>query len=171
MSARRFVLLLAIALAPGSVAIAGEADAPRSASWVVVPGASIGPVRLGMGPAEVTAALGKPEVITDGSHWHYERDGLTVVFDLDKPVVDALIAGGGRSPREAAAKCRAHTEAGVGTGSSREQVVSALGPADKQERDSLGSEHLHYRSLGLNVTIFEGRAIRLEVVPRGGPTP
>jgi hypothetical protein len=160
---KRVALVLAAVLTARSVASAGDAVPPRSASWIIVPGESIGPARLGMSPDEVSAALGKPDIITEGKWWKYDRDGLSVVFDLDKPVVDLLVAGGGRFPGEKAAKSLAHTGSGVGPGSSGQQVATALGPPDRRERDSLGAIHLQYRSIGLRITLFEDRVIRMDV--------
>ena len=60
--------------------------------WLLEPGVSFGPVRLGIGPDEVIALFGEPQFIREprfvgvGATWIW-HSGLNLAFDLDDRVV------------------------------------------------------------------------------------
>src|SRR5450755_2245636 len=86
----RVVRIVALGLATLCLLVAGavqgQVEAPRSASWAIVPGRAIGPVALGMTREDVKAAVGDPDKTTE-QKWGYSGDSLFVAFSDDNHVV------------------------------------------------------------------------------------
>jgi hypothetical protein len=126
------------------------AAAATNPPMLVVPGESVGPVKLGMSAAEVRAAIGPPQ-FGDGS---YLTLGLGVSFRDGQ--VEGISAGGspcGDPERLLSRAFRGHFGGGVGMGATRQQVVAVLGePLGPGFVDEEGHEMLTYRGLDL---IFE----------------
>jgi hypothetical protein len=161
----RWTLLLVFVGALGVVEASDTPTPPRSSGWAVMPGSSIGPVRLGMTKPEVVAVLGEPDRIPDGSEdawWSYDRDGLAVVFALDIPpepfVVD--LQGGSIAHPVEREKFRARTPNGVGIGSSRDEVVAAFGKADPHE---IEDGDLIFSNAGILFRVEDDRVVWMQV--------
>ena len=64
--------------APTAVLEAEEPTDSRTASWIIIPGQAVGPVRFGMSRGEVEAAIGAPDNTEIG--WNYRSDAFSVVL-------------------------------------------------------------------------------------------
>ncbi|HLX09430.1 MAG TPA: hypothetical protein VKY89_16375 [Thermoanaerobaculia bacterium] len=139
------------------------ADGRRSAmnpSWVVVPGKAVGPIQIGMSQEEVRAAVGEAERTSHGG-WEYSSGGYAVLLDQDRHTVNAIVGGDVGYPHGALVKAFvARTREGIGMGSTRVEVVKALGVPDA-DRKPPGGEVLSYP--GLELVLVDGAVAHLTV--------
>lgn len=118
-------------------------------SWVVVPGKAVGPIRIGMSQEQVRAAVGEAEQTSLGG-WEYPAGGYAVLFDKDRHIVDAIVAGDAGSPHGPLVKAFvARTPEGIGMGSTRTEVLKALGEPTADKKPLGGGEVLSYQGLDL----------------------
>jgi hypothetical protein len=154
------LVLALLASSPLHLAVAAEKPSKMSPSWVVVPGKSLGPIRLGMSEAEVIAAVGNPDRTKFGS-WEYFGGGYSLSFDPDNRTVSAILGGGAGGFLHA--RFLARTAEGIGMGSTRSEVTAALGRPETYRRDA-DSEFMLYRA-GLTLTLIRGVVVHVDVEP------
>ena len=154
--------------APTAWLEAEEATQSRTASWIIIPGQTVGPVRFGMSREEVQAAIGVPDTTEIG--WNYRSDMFTVVFRDEK--VYSIFCGVG-SPDldsdavpEHAFRFKARTQGGTRIGSTRDEVLSDLGTPSEQRLDDSGAEFLRYRETGLNISLWRGHVYNIAIFAR-----
>jgi hypothetical protein len=132
-----------------------------SASFVIEPGVSIGPVHSGMTIQQMVAGLGEPNRTND-SVLEYLNLGFEVVPDKEG-VVETVMCVKKAGPFTTA--FGGHTKEGIGIGSSRADVINAYGeptatgPIDGEP----GLGVLKYRKLGLVFGIGDGKVFRILV--------
>jgi len=125
--------------------------ASNQVSTRIIPGASIGPARLGMTSAAAAAALG-PSAALGGSGWSYPRYGVTV--DLESDVVVRIATS--------APKYRTVDGAGVGIA---EALASGLvGDVNSVTTISGPDTTVVYMFQGIGFVFRAGRAIEAFVV-------
>lgn len=140
---------------------AGGGRSAMSPSWIVVPGKAVGPLQIGMSQEEVRAAVGEAERTSLGA-WEYLSGGYAVFFDTDRHTVDAIAGGDTGYPRGALVKAFvARTREGIGMGSTRAEVVKALGEPDNDRRLGNGTQELSYQ--GLELVLVEGSVVHVTV--------
>jgi hypothetical protein len=136
-----------------------------SESFVIEPGASIGPVRSDMTMQQVVAELGEPDR-TNGSVLDYLNLGFSVIpgkGGVVKVVLCADHSGHGGLFTKAFA---GHTKEGIGIGSSRADVVRAYGePTTTKTVEFMpGCEILIYRPLGLDFRLQDSKVNLIGVI-------
>jgi hypothetical protein len=142
------------------VAVAGGRRSAMDPSWVVVPGKAVGPIQLGMSQEEVRAVVGEAERQSLGG-WEYLSGGYAVLLDRDRHTVNAIVGGDVGYPHGALVKAFvARTREGIGMGSTRVEVVKALGVPEADRRPP-GGEVLSYP--GLELVLVDGAVAHLAV--------
>ena len=129
-----------------------------SASIVIEPGVSIGPVHSGMTMQQVVATLGKPDETENGEVLKYMNLGFSVL-PAKGGLVGFVLCGSSSGVAKPFTKSFAgHTKEGIGIGSSRADVISAYGEPTVTEpmRGNSGAETLKYKPLGLDFHIKDG---------------
>jgi hypothetical protein len=152
-----------------------------SPSWVIVPGQAVGPIRLGMSQGELRAAIGLPERTNLGP-WEFLGGGFAIVFSSDHRA-SAIVGGdtgdldGAGDPGRPEPRQRglveafvARTRDGLGMGSTRAEIVLALGEPDADTTFKGGGEVLSYRS-GIDLALTGGTVVHLTVRRPGGVAP
>ncbi len=164
---RRWMTWLALACAVGAAgarAAASGGPLAMSRAWVIVPGEAIGPIRLGMSRDEVRAAVGEPERTSLGG-WEYLSGGYAVLFSTPRQTVSAILGGDAGYPHGELAKAFvARTREGIGMGSTRAEVIAALGEPAVATGVGAGGEVLSYR--GLVLMLVDGRVAHVTVRAR-----
>jgi len=161
--------MVATVLAGGCSKRPAHGALTSSASIVIEPGVSIGPVHSGMTIQQVVAELGEPDQTKDSALEYLKlgfwvtpgKEGvvhivLCVDADKDGPFTNAF-AG--------------RTKEGIGIGSSRADVISAYGePTATESIDGKpGFEVLRYRPLGLVFEIGAGKVHSIAVIFKSTP--
>jgi hypothetical protein len=142
---------------------------PSSASLVIEPGVSIGPVHSGMTMEQVVAELGEPEQ-KQNSALEYVNLGILVVPGKDGHVQMVLCVDSSKG--EPFTKSFAgHTKEGIGIGSSRADVIKAYGQptATQSMGGNSGFEELRYKSQGLMIEIKTGKVYSIAVIFKNTP--
>jgi hypothetical protein len=142
----------------------------RTASWLVEPGVGIGPVRLGMRTEDLKMAIGDPDParVTEQG-WVYTEDSFGVTFaDALVTMIDA--GNGFPLPGSAEDRFKGRTREGIGIGSTRAEVVAAMGTPRSFHKDpnEPDVEFLSYRELGVIVELWKGRVTSM-IVHRHAP--
>ena len=122
------------------------------------PGEGVGPVRLGMAPEEVRAAMGSPNV--EREQWVYSEPGLSVLFRDGK--VSGLILG--KADRKGPKPFPAATPEGISFGTPEEELERHLGPAEGRYENV--EEHwtaVSYASRGISFRLSHGRVTMVTV--------
>jgi hypothetical protein len=139
----------------------------RTASWIIKPGESVGPIRLGMSREEVKEAVGEPES-RKSLVWNYSSDGFTVTFSPEGTV--KAVFGGIGSPSvdsdsvpEYAFRFKARTPEGIGIGSTLEEVLAGLGTPSWETNNS-GVKNLFYRQASLSVALWHDHVYNIALV-------
>jgi hypothetical protein len=136
-----------------------------SASIVIEPKVSIGPVRSGMTMEQVVAELGEPDR-ENGLTLEYLNLGFSVIPGKEGLVHIVLCVdpAGKEGPFTKAFAGR--TKEGIGMGSSRADVIRAYGePTARETIDGKpGFEVVRYRPLGLVFDLREGRVDSIGVI-------
>ena len=176
-------LLFSLAAAPAAPTAPAAPAAPAvpeamSPSWVIVPGQSVGPIRLGMSQAELRAAIGLPERTNFGP-WEFLGGGFAIVFSSDRRAA-AIVGGDTGAPgdfggvgepeprhRGLVETFVARTRDGLGMGSTRAEIVQALGEPDADTTFKGGGEVLSYR-IGIDLALAGGTVVHLTVRRPGG---
>ena len=115
----------------------------------IVPGKAVGPVALGMTQEQVTAALGKPDLLQGPRSWQYRNPDIAVAFGKDvPPTVGAIFAGG--APQLINVPYR--TAEGFGIGSGVAEVKQAWGRPEKET-----AETLTYLARGITLMHKDGK--------------
>ena len=125
------------------------------------PGVGFGGLRLGMSAADVEAWIGPPERLT-GKAWEYPSCGFGLAFGPDQRL-GALLAGGHPTLNE---RFTVESEEGLGIGSSREEIVDALG---EPPSTSSAGRMLHYDARGIVWTLDEGGRVSHLTIRRPRP--
>jgi len=135
-----------------------------SASMVIQPGASIGPVHSGMTMQEVVSELGPPQE-TNGPALEYWNLGFSVIGREGKVhIVLCVNPSGQKGPFKKAFSGR--TAQGIGIGSSRADVVRAYGKPSSTEiiKDEPEYEVLRYDSPPLYFRLRDGNVDTIGVI-------
>ncbi len=152
-------LVAAVALIAGGCSKPSAQGTWRSsASLVIEPGVSIGPVRSGMTIEQVVAELGEPDRKKD-SALEYLNLGFSVIPD-EAGIVHIVLCvdpRGNKGPFTNAFAGR--TKEGIRMGSSRADVVGAYGEPTATETiaGTPAFETVRYRPLGLVFELREGK--------------
>ena len=159
-------LLAAVALFAGGCSKRSAHGAwTSSASIVIEPGVSIGPVRSGMTIQQVVAELGEPDRKKE-SALEYFNLGFSVIPGKEGVVHIVLCVDptGKEGPFTKAFAGR--TKEGIGMGSSRADVIRAYGePTATETIDGKpGFEVVRYRPLGLVFELREGKVDSIGVI-------
>jgi hypothetical protein len=152
---------------PGST---GLSHSQTNAPPLIEPNASVGAVHAGMTVAQLKAELGPPERTTPNSA-QYPRLGFAVMPDADG-VIQVVMCGdvtGLGGPYAKAFKGR--TKEGIGMFSTREQVVTAYGAPDSNERFMGTVESMKYSALGITFTLEHGKVYHMIVRLGENPQP
>ncbi|MBN2312250.1 MAG: hypothetical protein JXR94_24945 [Candidatus Hydrogenedentes bacterium] len=135
----------------------------------VVPGAGIGPVRLGMTSEEVRQALGRPDKVRmaeDGLPrimWYTESFGVTVLFGTNDDERNRVVSVSGSLGQYVARRYRdftGTTPEGIGLGATAEEIIAAYGDTDNHTLSHKGEEIIVYEQPSLD--------FRLRADPRYG---
>ena len=128
-----------------------------SASIVIEPGVSIGPVHSGMTIQQVVAELGEPDQKKD-SALEYLNLGFSVIAGKEGLVHIVLCVDSGKGG-PFTKSFAGRTKEGIGIGSSRADVISAYGePTATESIDGRpGFEVLRFKPLGLVFEIGDGK--------------
>ena len=154
MKRRRYVASTILAcLAMASLHLAEAEGARMNPGWIVVPGQSVGPLRLGMSEEEVRAAVGEPERTSFGP-WEYLSGGFALCFNPARHTVNAILGGGAEGGLAKAFVAR--TAEGIGMGSTRAEIASALGEPELRRVYREGAEYLSYPGLAV---MLDGDAV------------
>ena len=151
------LLVLAGAVVGGALLVRqmSERRAARVASLpsLMVPGDTVGPVRLGMTRQQVTAALGEPYSIEAGGRtWQYRDPGIAILWGRDEPpTVGAVLAGG----HEKLSNVPFRTAEGIGLGSTADELRAAWGQPDAGS----SGETMNYGSRGMQFMLRDGRVV------------
>jgi hypothetical protein len=133
-----------------------------SASIVIEPGVSVGPVHSGMTIKQIIAELGQPERTKD-SILQYLTLGLYIIPAKVPDKGDVVHIVGVASP------FAGHTKEGICLGSGRAEVIQAYGEPTttkllKPESAKAGREVLRYERLGLNFELQDGMVVSMGMV-------
>jgi RNA polymerase sigma factor (sigma-70 family) len=131
----------------------------QSAGQDIAPGESVGKIKAGMTEDDVIAALGQPDR-KQGEVLIYDKEfGLSVVCSQQK-IVGSVFCGGG-------VDFKGHTKEGVGIGSSRNDLIKAMGKPTTEQRNTkltaFDQEQLVYKPLGLTFTLQNGKVFQIVV--------
>lgn len=137
--------------------------AAASEPMLIVPWESVGKVRKGMTTNEVEAVLGKPEKMQGKMMIYDERFGMAV--GQSKVGVNVVFCGGSSGSGPGVKTFKGRTKEGIGMGSSREEVVKALGqPTSAKLWDARrNQEQLEYKTLGLDFLLEKGNVFHVIV--------
>lgn len=134
------VIILGILLTTISIQPAITTATSVSVNMMIVPGRSIGAIRLGMPKSSILASpsWGRPDLFDpDQGRYDYERFGITIFFDPDDTV-----------ERIATTHPQMRTKEGIGVGSEAKNAEKAFGrPQDGRPVDT---STLQYGFLCLN---------------------
>lgn len=129
-------------------------------AWVIIPGHSVGPIKIGMSDKEVRAVVGEPERTSSGS-WEYMSQGFAILFDRDHQTVEAILGGDTSTPDSGLSKqFVAKTRDGIGMASERAAVLGALGEARNRRLEGKW-EFLEFP--GLEIILIRDRVCWLAV--------
>jgi hypothetical protein len=151
------ILLVSVVFCACGTATAGEPPGCHLAfeGAALEPGVGFGGLRLGMRQAEVEDRIGPPERRT-GNAWEYPACGYALVFDAGGQL--AVLLGGGHPLLNE--RFRSRSDEGLGIGSTREEIVRALGTPT---RTSSEGQVLHYDGAGIEWTLTDGQVTHLTI--------
>jgi RNA polymerase sigma factor (sigma-70 family) len=144
----------------------------NTADWVITPKAGAGPIKFHMTAPEVEKILGHPEQIKNGNTYEYYQDGIILSFNKREPKwlwgIGVLGAGGSGITMVTAAGVKymdfqGQTREGIRIGSSRADVIAALGKPTESEK-AAQFESLTYRPLALTVRLENGGVTELNLL-------
>jgi hypothetical protein len=176
---KKYIAALGVILMLAGAALAKDKTSAADASkrqaaarnTTIIPGRSIGPIRLGMGMDEVQSMLGKPSAwkylpqggksVSEASSWFYDDLNLEVFFSSGAaPMVTAIRTAGWPHKRIKSGnfaskdidpvKVRFQTTDGITVGSSAFDVKHAY---SDYGRDGQQGQFMSYTSLGLSFDI------------------
>ena len=138
-------------------------SAAANETIVIVPMESVGKVRRGMTTNEVEAVLGKPERMQGKMMIYDKKFGMSV--GQTKLGVMVVFCGDSSGGGPGVKTFKGRTKEGIGTGSSREEVVKALGqPTSATPWEArLQQEQLQYKPLGLEFMLEKGKVFNILV--------
>lgn len=119
------------------------------------PGESYGKLRLGMTTDEMVSVLGKPHDVFAGKIWRYPDRGFDVGCGKDGRVI-SFTAGDFRKNHPYITAFKGKTVAGIGMGSSEDDVVKAYGKPDVVTSPVPERRHLQYSQLHTMFTLVDG---------------
>ena len=131
-------------------------------SPLIVPKASVGKIRTNMTIPQIIAMLGEPDKRM-GGFLHYVRSGFSVISDPRGESLRSVFCGdamGRNGPMVKAFK--GHTEAGIGMGSSRAEIIRAYG-LPSEVSPSASNEALRYETLGMSFTLVRDQVVFIVV--------
>ena len=129
---------------------------------LIVPLKSVGPVRADMTTPQVIAILGEPDKRT-GNFLHYVRYGFSVISHPGKETIRAVFCGNNWGQENALTRAfKGRTSAGIGMGSTRSEVIAALGEPS-EIRPGNNNETLVYQQLDMTFTLARGKVVYLVV--------
>jgi hypothetical protein len=148
----------------------------RTKSMIICPKVGVGPIRLGMKPEKVIAALGSPERRLDDGHQttlHYRRMGLCLVFGADNALRSIICMSDSRetwSSRQDKPPLTfaGSTEKGIRVGSTFDDVTDKFGPPNLSltHANLYGpgevAQHAFFDS-SLWTTVKDGRVIEMSI--------
>ncbi|QEH31858.1 hypothetical protein OJF2_03250 [Aquisphaera giovannonii] len=177
----------------GVAELAPEPAEQDLAAPVLTPLVGIGPARFGMTEAQVVKALGKPDrASTTGTMRllsYYSRGFELMVLPEGRPKHGLFwaVALGKHGFMLKLREFRGKTDRGIGLGATRDDVVKAYGPPDREHlsrnRDAFkdaadpdkptGQAEMSYDRLQLSFTLWEGKVyqIRIMAPPPAGVKP
>jgi hypothetical protein len=140
-----------------------------SASIVIEPGDSVGPVHSGMTTQQVVAELGEPDQ-TQNSALEYVNLGMLVVPSKDGHVQMVLCVDSSKG-EPFTNSFAGHTKEGIGIGSSRADVIKAYGQptATHSMGGNSGFVELRYKSQGFMIEIKGGKVYSIAVIFKTTP--
>jgi hypothetical protein len=152
-------LLIILALSASTFAGCSKKSAPSpltsSASMIIEPGVSIGPVHSGMTMQQVIAELGKPDTEQAGA-LVYRNLGLAVGPDMGGVGLSVLCGVGGNA--QFTKSFGGHTKEGIGIGASRDDIVKTYG-----QPSTASAGAMRYDSLGLGFLLKEGKVVMIAI--------
>jgi len=129
---------------------------------LIEPRVCVGKITAGMKLEDVIVALGEPDR-RHPSNLEYLRFGFSVAANKDGLVL-MIQCGDPCDKTSALIKMFAgRTKEGIGMGSTRKQVVSALGQPSRAEPWGPGGERLSYKDLGLYFNLADAKVHFIEV--------
>jgi hypothetical protein len=161
------IAVAALAAGGGVVAIASRpsSDFGQQQQMLIVPHVSVGPVVRGMTTNEVEAVLGKPDK-WQGSMMVYDKGfGMSVV--QSRKGAFAVFCGDRMMSYPGVKQFKGRTKEGVGTGSSKADVVKAFGQPDATQSTNDGHslwEQFEYKNHGLTFAFQNDKVIGMIVI-------
>lgn len=131
---------------PGPQPVRPPVPAVTVTPSLIVPGRSLGPARLGMHPAELSAVLGSSTRAPNGQRY-YPRWGLTVAFD------------GETAFKIGTAGARYRTAGGAGIGATIDAVPRQLGDVNSVATTSGVETTIRFAFRGIGFVFRGGRAV------------
>jgi hypothetical protein len=151
-------MLVALLIAAVSPTPPAQVGAAADLQWTVVPGRTIGSVRIGMSPGEIVQTVGRPTSRATDHVWTYET-----------PFKGRVEFHGGRVFRIMTWDPRAATGDGLRVGSGRTFALQWLGP-NPQTYPMPAGTWFHDLALGLAVYVERDIVRELAVMPPGPGT-
>jgi hypothetical protein len=149
--------LLGVLLAAGGLS-KGTVWADVSPYVMIVPGQSIGPVRLGMSMKDVTSVLGNP-VPAEGGQVKFPRVAVTVMLE------DSVVV------RVSTTNPQFRTSRGAGVGSGLDDSARLIGDPNQTVAVDGSDTTIGYPFQGIGFVFRDGRAVEVFVVQAVGHNP
>jgi hypothetical protein len=147
--------------------VVAQAAAPAPAtdpSLVITPGAGVGELKYGMTPQDIERILGQPDRM-NGTAREYLKKGMVVMFSRSG-TMSALMFGDSNSAQSPLVKaCQYKTDAGIGMGSTLEEIKKAYGEPTSPPKTSQVRTNsyltISYESLGADFTLIDGKLVHM----------
>ncbi|HXT10601.1 MAG TPA: hypothetical protein VN873_03490 [Candidatus Angelobacter sp.] len=156
-SAFEIAICIAVALFASGCSKHPRAPLSSSASIIIQPHASVGPLHPGMTVQQVIDEIGEPDKKTDAT-LDYSNLGFSMIFK--DGIVHSIVFVDPTGEEGAIKKAFAgRTKEGIALKSSREDVIKIYGQPDRIDANPKvsGDEVLRYQRLGLVFFIHDGK--------------